>query len=62
MDYQHAGIVVNLLAGKNRRIQEVYPWLFEQEEKQDWRIAKERLLHYADAHNRKRAVIKHDSG
>lgn len=59
MDYRHAYLVANVFAGKSLQLHEVYPGLFEEPDRQqDWRIAKERLLRYADAHNRKRAVKK----
>ncbi len=60
LDYRHAYLVAALFGGKSPSIHEVYPALFEEEKKQDWRIAKERLLRYAEAHNRKRAVNRHD--
>lgn len=41
---------------KYPKIYEVFPSLFEAEkpQQQDWRIAKERLLNFANAHNAKR--------
>ena len=52
MDYRHAFLVGAVFAGKAPPIHEAYPGLFE-EKRQDWRVAKERLMKYAEAHNRK---------
>lgn len=67
MDYQLAnmiGLSVARLMDKNAKypkIEELYPSLFEVENTQpkqiDWRIAKERLMKYTDAHNRKRGSV-----
>lgn len=45
---------------KYPQIYEVFPEIFEREkpQQQDWRIAKERLLKFADAHNQKRGDTK----
>ena len=60
LDYRHAYLVAALFGGKSPSIHEVYPALFEEEKKQDWRIAKERLLRYAEAHNKKMGGGKRD--
>ena len=68
MDYKLADIIgasVNRLLSKNAKmptLQETYPGLIVPEspsrKQQDWQIAKERLLRYADAHNAKRRGVK----
>lgn len=61
MDYRHACLVAASFGGKSPPLHEVYPWLFDPPSgQQDWRVAKERLLQYAQAHNRKREVSRHD--
>lgn len=57
-------ISVARLMDKNAKyppIEEAYPNLFDsvevQPKQQDWRIAKERLMKYAEAHNKKRGAI-----
>lgn len=59
------GISVTRLMDKNSKypsIEEAYPNLFDslevQPKQQDWRIAKERLMKYAEAHNNKRGANK----
>lgn len=57
MHYRLAALVSSAIAGKLPPIHEAYPGIYDPPEaKQDWRVAKVRLLKYADAHNRKRAV------
>lgn len=47
--------VSRLFGGKYPPIQDAYPGLFEAaDRRQDWRVAKERLLAYATQHNKKR--------
>lgn len=58
-DYRMAELigtsVSRLFGGKYPPIQDAYPGLLEDaDRRQDWRIAKERLLAYAAQHNRKR--------
>ena len=58
-DYRMAELigasVSRLFGGKYPPIQDAYPGLFEEaDRRQDWRIAKDRLLAYAAQHNRKR--------
>lgn len=58
-DYRLAELVgvsvSRLFGGKYPAAPEAYPGLLEQPAGgQDWRIAKERLLRYADNHNRRR--------
>lgn len=67
MDYQLANIIglsVARLMDKNAKypeIEKVYPSLFDVPKDKpvqvDWRIAKERLMKYTDAHNRKRGSV-----
>lgn len=45
---------------KMPEIHEVYPNLFEAPKQQDWRITKERMLRYANAHNEKRRKKRDD--
>ena len=60
MDYRLAELigrsVSRLYGGKYPDASEAYPGILEPAEPQvqDWRIAKERLLQYSEAHNRKR--------
>lgn len=48
----------NVLSGKNKipQIYEVFPSLFGKPtpQQQNWHIAKERMLNFANAHNKKR--------
>ena len=58
-DYRMAELigasVSRLFGGKYPAVHEAYPGLFEETAGgQDWRIAKERLMRYADNHNRRR--------
>ncbi len=47
--------VSRLFGGKYPPIQDAYPGMFEAvERRQDWRIAKERLMDYAARHNQRR--------
>lgn len=47
--------VSRLFGGKYPSIQNAYPGLFEApDRRQDWRVAKERLMEYAARHNQKR--------
>lgn len=62
LDYRMVDLIapsVNRVLSKNAKFPsaaEAYPGLIELERpaQQDWRIAKERLLRYAEAHNAKR--------
>ena len=55
MNYRLSALVSSALVGKLPPIHEAYPGLFDPPDAgQDWRIAKVRLLRYAEAHNRKR--------
>ena len=51
------GASVSRLVGKNNKmpkIEQVYPYLFEKKcEAEDWRLMKEKLLDFAEIHNRK---------
>lgn len=69
MDYQLANIIglsVARLMDNNAKypeIHEVYPSIFKEPETEkpvqvDWRVAKERLMKYTDAHNKKRGGTK----
>lgn len=66
MDYKLADLIgssVSRLLNKGAKfptIYEAYPGLIEPErpKEQDWQIAKERLLRYAEAHNAKRRGVK----
>lgn len=47
--------VSRLFGGKYPSIQDAYPGLFEPaDRRQDWRVAKERLMDYAARHNQRR--------
>ena len=49
MDYRLANLIGSAFCGKFPAIHEAYPGLFEEPDKvQDWRIAKERLMRYAE--------------
>jgi hypothetical protein len=70
MNYIHAHLVslsVARLMDKNAKyppIHEVYSNLFEapiEEKKEDWRIVKERMSRYAEAHNKKRGAVINDN-
>ena len=61
MDYRLAALVGRavscaMVGGKFPEPAEVYPGILEpaKPQAQDWRVAKERLLQYSAAHNRKR--------
>ena len=63
MGYRLANLVGSAFCGKFPAVQEAYPGLFEEPDKvQDWRIAKERLMRYAEAHNRRRKEVKEVDG
>ena len=66
MDYKLADLIgasVNRLLSKNAKmptLHEAYPGLIapERPAQQDWRVAKQRLLQYAEANNAKRRGVK----
>lgn len=62
MDYRLAALIAEACFGKMPKPHEAYPGILEASKAvQDWRIMKERLMKYAVAHNRKRAVKRHDN-
>ena len=63
MDYRLAILIELAFCGKVPPLHEAYPGLFDaQDVVQDWRIAKERLMRYAEAHNRRRKEVKEVDG
>lgn len=63
MDYRLASLIGLAFCGKVPPLHEAYPGLFDAPDVvQDWRVAKDRLMRYAEAHNRAREEAKKVDG
>lgn len=63
MDYRLATLIGLAFCGKVPALHEAYPGLFDAPDGvQDWRIVKDRLMRYAEVHNRAREEAKKVDG